>query len=168
MSENKIIFTEHQYFRQWWLIIILGVLNLLVLYGSVQQIVFGLPFGKNTMSNSGLITLMIFTIIFTLLLLSAHLHTKLDSSGIYIRFSPFQRKPKFYPWNIIDKVYIRQYNPIAEYGGWGLRFGWSGKGAAWNVSGNIGLQIEFKDKSKLLVGTQKPQELEKALADLNF
>ncbi|MBK8703741.1 MAG: hypothetical protein IPN33_08970 [Saprospiraceae bacterium] len=64
------------------------------------------------------------------------------------------------------KVYVRQYKPIAEFGGWGLRYSMSGKGRALNVSGNMGLQLEFKDGKKLLIGTQKPKEIELVLTNL--
>jgi hypothetical protein len=48
---------------------------------------------------------------------------------------------------------------LTEYGGWGLRLGLFGKGTAFNVSGDIGLQLEFTDDRKLLIGTNKPDEL---------
>jgi hypothetical protein len=59
------------------------------------------------------------------------------------------------------KCYVRKYKPLAEFGGWGLRFGVSGK--AYNISGNKGLQLELTNNKKLLIGTQKPEELSEAL-----
>ena len=54
-----------------------------------------------------------------------------------------------------------------EYGGWGLRYGFFGKGRALNVSGNTGLQIEFNNGKRLLIGTNKPRELKEVLTKLN-
>jgi hypothetical protein len=45
--------------------------------------------------------------------------------------------------------------------------GLMGKGKAFNVSGNKGLQLEFNDGRKLLIGTSKPEELEAFLLQLN-
>ncbi|MDQ1088364.1 hypothetical protein [Siphonobacter sp. SORGH_AS_1065] len=55
---------------------------------------------------------------------------------------------------------------MTEYGGWGLRLGLFGKGIAFNVSGNKGLQLEFIDHKKLLIGTNKPEELTKVLSEI--
>ena len=72
-------------------------------------------------------------------------------------------KFKYYAWEKLKKSFVRQYSPIAEYGGWGLRYGFLGKGKAFNVSGDKGLQLEFMDNKKLLIGTSKPDELTEAL-----
>ena len=56
---------------------------------------------------------------------------------------------------------MRSYNPIRDYGGWGIR--WGTKGKAYNVSGNRGLYLEFSDGKQLLIGLQKPEEFVEAL-----
>lgn len=56
---------------------------------------------------------------------------------------------------------VRTYSPLKEYGGWGIRYGSNGK--AYNVSGNQGVQLEFRDGKRLLVGSQLPLELLNAL-----
>ena len=66
----------------------------------------------------------------------------------------------------ISKVYVRKYSPLADYGGWGLRFSMSGQGKAYNVSGNVGLQLEFSNGKKLLIGTRKPDELSSVLNEM--
>jgi hypothetical protein len=50
-----------------------------------------------------------------------------------------------------------------EYGGWGYRVGGKKSGIAFNVSGNMGVQIELKNGKKILLGTRKPKEAEEAL-----
>jgi hypothetical protein len=66
----------------------------------------------------------------------------------------------------LTKSYVRQYSPIAEYGGWGLRLGLFGKGQAYNVSGDKGLQLEFTTGQRLLIGTNKPEELNTVLLSI--
>lgn len=68
-----------------------------------------------------------------------------------------------------SKAYVRTYDALSEYGGWGLKGGalWNNsKGKAINVSGNIGIQLELKNGKKLLIGTQKKKEAENVL--LNY
>ena len=40
-------------------------------------------------------------------------------------------------------------------------------GGALNISGDMGIQLVFKDNSSLLIGTQKPEEAQKALTLIN-
>lgn len=68
------------------------------------------------------------------------------------------------------KAYVRKYDPIGDYGGWGLKGGalWnSKKGKAINVSGDIGIQLELKNSKKLLIGTQKEAEARRVLETYN-
>ena len=53
------------------------------------------------------------------------------------------------------------YAPLAEYGGWGIR-GW-GRKVALNARGNRGVQLVLDNGSRVLVGSQRPQELVQAL-----
>ncbi|MBJ2175825.1 hypothetical protein JBL43_16340 [Aureibaculum sp. A20] len=67
-------------------------------------------------------------------------------------------------WNDISKVYVRKYNAITEYGGWGFRgYIFKTGGKAFNVMGNKGIQIVLKNGKKMLIGTQKEVEAERIL-----
>jgi len=59
----------------------------------------------------------------------------------------------------------REYKPIREYGGWGIRYVIGG--IAYNVYGNKGVQLILKNKKKVLVGTQKPEEFYQAIVKAN-
>ena len=65
----------------------------------------------------------------------------------------------------LSEYYARTYRPIWEYGGWGIRCSF-GKGKAYNVSGNKGVQLVFKSGKRLLIGSQRADELEEALSKL--
>jgi len=160
---NEILFTERQRFKQWWLWLILLGINGLFLFGVFKQVVSGQQFGDKPMSNIGLLITAGLTILLTILFLNFRLDTLIKKDGIYVRFFPFHLKFKYYAWEKLTKSFVRQYAPIAEYGGWGLRYGFLGKGKAFNVSGDKGLQLEFIDNKKLLIGTSKPDELTEAL-----
>lgn len=164
--DNEILFTERQRFRQWWLWFILLGINGLFLFGVIKQVVGGEPYGDKPMSNTGLIITTALTVFLTFLFVSFRLETIIRKDGIYVRFFPFHLKFRHYAWETLTKCYVRQYAPIAEYGGWGLRYGFMGKGKALNVSGNKGLQLEFTDNKKLLIGTNKPDELTEILKKL--
>ncbi|APY09596.1 hypothetical protein BWZ20_04820 [Winogradskyella sp. J14-2] len=85
---------------------------------------------------------------------------------MYYKFFPFQFKSKLIEWQEINKAYVRNYDAITEFGGWGLKGGalWNkSKGRAINVSGDIGIQLQLKNGKKLLIGTQKKEEAMRVL-----
>lgn len=57
----------------------------------------------------------------------------------------------------IAQAEAREYSPIKEYGGWGLRWGISGQ--AWNVSGRYGVQLVLRDGKRVLIGSNEAEEL---------
>lgn len=164
--ESKLLFTETQKFKQLWIWLLLVGVNGIFLYAIYQQIIQGKPMGNNPMSDTGLLIGSIVTLAMTLLFMNFRLDTQIKEDGIYVRFFPFNITYKKYSWDTISKAYIRQYNPIKEYGGWGIRFSFFGKGKALNISGDIGLQLEFKNGKKLLIGTLKGDEIKGILPKL--
>lgn len=148
-------FSESQHFRQWWLwllLIAIGVLHFNIIYQGLDNDITG-------SSEPVFILLVILTLIGLFLFL--RLDTKIDETGIHYRFFPFQLKYRTKHWNEMEKVYVRKYKPIWEYGGWGIRG--LGRDKALNVSGNMGLQLELKGGDKLLIGTQRPKEMEEVV-----
>ncbi len=89
----------------------------------------------------------------------------IDNVGITYRFFPLTRS-KHLPWTDVEAAYIRKYKPISEYGGWGLRSGFGSKNTAYNVAGNIGLQLILKNGKRFLLGTQSADELSAYMEEL--
>lgn len=149
--ENKLEFTEKQRFSQWWLWLLLSTIMVYTIYNFVED--------RQYFSTLELAISILIPILVIILFLVIRLETKIDEQGIYVRFFPFQITFRYYPWRNIKKAYVRKYSPLTEYGGWGMRQGLFGKGKAYNVKGNQGLQIILNDEKKVLIGTQKQNEL---------
>jgi len=165
--DNEPLFKESQGFTQWWLWLILTIINVFLLFGVFKQVIVGEAIGDSPMSDITLLLITGFMIALTILFTRFRLYTEIKQDGVYVKFFPFHLSFKRYAWIDISKSYIRQYDPIAEYGGWGLRLGLFGKGKAYNVSGNQGLQLEFHDQKKLLIGTRRPNELTNILKQID-
>ncbi len=161
---SKDVFTEKQRFNQKWMMAIIFLFLGINLWGFIQQIIFGEPFGNNPASDGVMILITLVAVIIMVFLLMLTLRTRVDRHGITYKFSIIHRKERFIKWDSINRAYVRKYKPIREYGGWGFRLGRSG--TAYNTSGNMGLQLELADGKKLLLGTQKPEELEVILEKL--
>ncbi|PTX42294.1 hypothetical protein C8P64_2722 [Christiangramia gaetbulicola] len=148
------IFKEEQAFRQWWFIAILA----LTMVGCIIPMVKNYQLhGTATAEFFGLGLVLLIILLFWVL----RLHTKIDAKGISARFEAFSFFRKEFKWSEINECYVRKYSPWTEYGGWGIRV--SRKKKAYNVSGNIGIQIITKDKKKFLIGTNKPEEAKKVI-----
>ncbi len=165
--DTDILFKEKQKFRQWWMWLILLSVNIFFLYGIYRQVVMGKTFGDNPMSNAALIIVTVLTFGITLLFQAFRLETIIKKDGIYVRFFPFHLRYNHYAWHDLTRCFVRKYSPLREYGGWGIRIGLGGKGKAYNVSGNQGLQLEFTTGKRLLIGTNKPEEVTKTLEQIN-
>ena len=160
---NEPIFSETQRFKQWWIWMLLIAINILMIYGVFAQVLNGNTFGDKPATNSQLLIGTVISILITIFVLSFRLDTRIKTDGIHVRLFPLQISFRFFPWKNLLKCYVRKYDPVKEYGGWGLRLGLFGKGTAYNISGNEGLQLEFTNGKKLLIGTQKPLEVSKAI-----
>lgn len=101
------------------------------------------------------------TLLILILFLKAELTTYIDQKGIKIKFPPFRFKFISFNWTDIEKCEVRKYKSIMEFGGWGIRYGLKGK--AYNVKGNKGIQIQLKNGKRILIGTQKLDEVEKLI-----
>lgn len=157
-------FSEIQKFRQWWLWFIFAGIKGLMGFFIVTQVLFGEPFGYSVVDNAALLIGFLFMLILSLLFFIMKLETRISDYGIAVRFYPLQLKFRNYRWEDLEEVYLREYSPIVEYGGWGIRYSFTGKGKALNVSGRMGLQLVFKDGRRLLIGTSKPEDIMQVLS----
>ena len=95
------------------------------------------------------------------LFLAMRLVTEVRGDGLHVRFFPFHLRPLVFRPGELRSWEAVTYSPLWEYGGWGIRYG--PKGKAYNVSGNRGVMLTFRDGRRHLVGSQKPEELAAAL-----
>ena len=156
------LYRETQYFRQLWLWAMVLFIALLSLYGAFQQLILGKPFGNNPAPDSVMFVMaIVFGIGLPLFMFTTNLTTEVHSDGLYIRFFPFHLSFRRIAAEEIRGFEACTYNPISDYGGWGIRFGRKGK--AYNVSDNRGVQLDLSNGKHLLIGSKKPEELVEAL-----
>jgi hypothetical protein len=97
----------------------------------------------------------------TMLLYKARLETEVYADSIRYRFIPFHLSAQSIPLERLKSFKATKYNPILEYGGWGIRYGFKGK--AYNVSGSRGVRLELKNGSGMMVGSRRSEEMEQAI-----
>ena len=89
------------------------------------------------------------------------LRIKVSNKGLHYQFFPFHFKSHTIDIEDIERIKAMEYSPLKEYGGWGIKYGFKGK--AYNVSGNKGVKIFLKNGLNIMFGSQKHNELAKAL-----
>lgn len=157
----KPIFSEIQRFRQWWLWLIVIVTCIVPIIGIYKQIINDVPFGNNPMSNNTLILSAVISSFIIVLFLLIRLETNITKEIIAFRFFPFVKRN--YSFNEIETCKVIDYGFV---GGWGIRYTMK-YGTVYNTKGTKGLFIKLKDGKTTVIGTQKPEELQKILIQIN-
>lgn len=152
------IFKEEQRFTQLWLIILLVIsifIPLIIILKDVDK-----------MEVSEIIISLSVIILAPAIIFIFKLSTRIDEKGIHYKFFPFHIRYRVINWADIKTAYIRDYDPIIEYGGWGLKGGrlWNkSNGIAVNIKGDIGIQLELISGKKILIGTQLREQAHNTL-----
>ena len=171
--KGKLLFSETQHFKNtifWWIEVSVG---LITLGGLAYGISINLSPGEDWVNTPvGNPTNIIAATITAIVLGGVHwlfttmkLIVVIDSDNLYYSYYPFVRSKKQLRKNDLKQVEVRKYNPILEYGGWGYRIS-ARNGKAYNMKGSYGLQLVFNNGDRLLIGTQKPEELKRAIDQL--
>ncbi|NOX85071.1 MAG: hypothetical protein GXO86_03750 [Chlorobi bacterium] len=168
---DRIFFKEEQRFTSpWiWLLLISAFLASFIpqLYFYYQvpipenTSVFETEAAKSLLISMGL-EILVFGLIF-FLLAKIKLITEIREGGFYYRYPPIINKEKKIAKEEIERYEVRQYKPLREYGGWGVRQGTGKAGKAYNVKGKTGLQLYLKNGKKVLFGTQRGDALRRAM-----
>jgi hypothetical protein len=160
--ETEILFEETQHFSKTGSRTITKVTCILFLIGSIL-ILFTNSEDK-VQTSIGLFVSSIISGGISFVFNKAKLTMQIRTDGIYVSFPPLRNSFTICYWENIDKLFIREYNPLGEYGGWGIKG--RGNNLAYNVSGNIGIQLVLINDSKLLIGTNQPEEIANVLTRL--
>lgn len=150
---TNIVFEEKQRFSHWWIWLLLIGTTLIPIYGLYQQVVLGIPFGNNPMSDWGLVLFLILMLAFDAFFFMMHLRTRIDETSIKFELYPLVKRE--IRWETVESAEIANYGYA---GGWGIRSG-TKYGTVYNARGNKGLALKLRNQKKLCLGTQKEGEL---------
>ncbi|MGK9185693.1 hypothetical protein KXS12_26135 [Priestia filamentosa] len=163
-EQEHVIFREVQRPRQIWVWLVILAIAVFMWYSFIKQVIFGISMGNNPAPNAVLLIFwLIFGIAFPLGLLGfMKLITEVRRDGIYVRFVPFhiQYKPFLFK-DIVNYTSIK-YNSFTRFGGWGIRINFKGE-TAYNMGGDQGLELQLSRNKTVVVGSQNPDELVKAI-----
>jgi hypothetical protein len=157
-NETEIFFEEIQQFTKPSVRDFIKVLMGIVFIALIVSLI--LQKGRITDYNRLLIIILCLLLVANIIL-GSKLIMQMRTEGIYVRFPPWQQKFSKYNWADIAQVHARDYQPMKEFLGWGIRYA-PGK-MGYIVAGNTCIEIVFKNGNKVLITTQKPDEVNDVL-----
>ncbi len=153
--------------RQGW--IVLGGAVLVIVSGLAIPLIQNASNPNQAMTAGEMYLMMgmvgaIAAFLFTMFLTS-RLIVGMGPSGISYRYPPFVSEKRI-AWDEIQYAWVRKYNPMLEYGGWGYRG--LRRRRAFNMSGNIGIQIITKTGRQMLLGITRQSQASAVLVSYGF
>lgn len=143
-----------------WVLALMGVVALVGVAMVVVQIGLNRPVGNHPMSNLGLVLFVaVFLLVVPGLIIFVRLDVETEFDGVRVQFRPFVNR--LIRYDEIASVEAVTYNPLLEYGGWGIRG--FGKKIAYNARGNRGVLVTLKNGGTVLLGSQEAESLEAAI-----
>jgi hypothetical protein len=155
-------FREVQHFRHWWAALIVFGAAIVSWIVFIQQIVLGHPSGTEP-APDGLVWLLTLGvgIGFPVGAFVLRVVTEVGFDELHVRLAP--SRGRRIPLADLAEATVVTYRPLRDFGGWGVR--WAGpRGVAYNAYGSRGAQLVLHDGRRVLVGSQRPEELVVALA----
>lgn len=154
-------FSEEQSFPQFRVRVTLALPPIFVTALAVWQLGFGHKMGRYPISNGGLIVLTALLWGVYLRLITVSLSTEIGEAEIVVRMKGFHRK-RTIPLDGVRTVKIVTYDPVKDFGGYGIRKTKSGE--AMVARGNRGVRLEMKDGTMVVIGSLRAEALAAAIA----
>ena len=155
------LYREEQNVSQWWVWVIVVVAAGLAWWAFVQQVILGHAFGGDPLPNWGVwIFWAVIGIGLPAMFFWLRLMLEVTTQEVLIRYRPVLRRS--IALTEIESFEVRTYSPVREYGGWGIK-GWSRRNVAYNARGNRGVQLTLRDGRRVMLGSQRPEELAAAI-----
>jgi hypothetical protein len=154
------VFHEEQSFRLMRQRILVAIPPVSMLLLLIWQVLLGHPWGKQPMSNAGVIGWTIFLWLVYFRLVTVRLVTDVRANELSVAMRGLWRERRI-PLDQIKSAKSVTYDPVRDYGGFGVRT--TARGKAYIASGHRGVRLELAKGGVILIGSERPEELELAI-----
>ena len=125
------------------------------------QVIFRHPWGNRPMSNADVIGWTVFLWLIYLRLITVRLVTDVRKGALIVRMRGLWRLRRV-PIDHIQSVETITHDIARDYGGYGIRTTREGK--AYVAGGGRGVRVTLTAGEKLVIGSERPDELAAALS----
>ena len=146
------VFREEQYF-DWRVYALIALVEVLTGLGLLQGRAWSLDLVLGTIIGIGVV---MFLVVFLL-----YMTTEVTPTDVRVWFGWVPAYRRIVPIGELRRVEVVAFRPVADYL-WGLRPGRNGE-RALIARGNRGVRLELADGSFLLIGSQRPEALARAI-----
>jgi hypothetical protein len=159
------VFHEEQHF-DWRVFVLIGILELVAGYAMVWCTRHWGPMAALLAQRWSLEFSLTFVvavsapILLTVALLQMTTEVTATELQVWYGWLPVYRRSV--PIAAVKRYELVRFRPIRDHGGWGLRWGRDGE-RILTARGDRGVRIELTDGTKLLIGSQRPEELAETL-----
>ena len=129
----------------------------------IWQVILGHPWGRHPLSNANLIGWTIFLWLIYLRLVTVRLVTEVRPEGLAVGMRGLWRARRI-PLAEIQSAQTVTYDPVRDYGGYGIRT--TRRGTGYIAGGNRGVQLEMAKGGTVLIGSEHPEDLALAIQRL--
>jgi hypothetical protein len=127
----------------------------------IWQVILGHSWGKHPMSNGDVIGWTVFLWLIYFRLITVRLVTEVRKGALIVRLRGLWRLRRI-PLDRIKKVETISHDVARDYGGYGIRSTRDGK--AYVAGGSRGVRVTLTAGEKLVIGSERPDELAAALS----
>jgi hypothetical protein len=146
------VFREEQYF-DWRVYALIALVEVLTGVGLLQGRAWSLDLVLGTIIGIGVV---MFLVVFLL-----YMTTEVTPTDVRVWFGWVPAYRRILPVGELRRVEVVTFRPVVDYL-WGLRPGGNGE-RALIARGNRGVRLELTDGSFLLIGSQRPEALARAI-----
>jgi hypothetical protein len=146
----------------WMFWVPIAIVTFVVWWQFTEQIIRSNPQGSQPIPDwAAWVLAIVFGLGFPAFALVVRLLTEVHPGRLIVGLYPFRRTS--IDLADIESAEVRDYSALREFGGWGIRTGQSGK--CYSAYGTQGVQLWLKGDRRILLGSQKADELAAALRD---
>src|SRR5271166_3176925 len=159
-AKTEPLFHEEQSFRQPRLRLLTAIPPVAMLVLAIWQVGLGHPWGKQPMSNAGIIGWTIFLWLIYFRLITVKLVTDVRPNELSVAMRGLWRS-YLISLAAVKSVRAVSFDPVSDWGGYGIRS--TQRGRAFIAGGNQGVELELSKGGIVLVGSNRPPELARSL-----
>ena len=159
-GQSKPLFHEEQSLRQARLLVLTAIPPVAMLLLAIWQVGLGHPWGKQPMSNAGIVGWTIFLWLIYFRLITIKLVTDVQPNELSVTMRGLWRSYRV-PMDAVQSVRAVTFDPVRDWGGYGVRS--TSRGKAYIARGNQAVELELKKGGVVLVSSNRPAELAQAL-----
>lgn len=157
------VYREEQNFGRW----VYALMALMVAFGAAIALI-AKEKAQDAAAGSGnslevSVVLLVSVLLPTILIVGVlRMTTEVDPTTIRVWFGWVPTFHRSIDLTGVERVESVRYRPLAECGGWGIRYGPGGE-RVYNARGDLGVRLFFRDGTRILIGSQRPDELAEAI-----